>query len=293
MKGSDNLKIINKSIFCIVIIMTISIITMTSNISFHNRANAATAEVAVETGGTFTDSGIIVIQNGVIINYEKLYSYGVTDADIAQWQATAAANGVNNSSSTLNMETQDNTSSTSESNNSANSTESTETTNTSSISSQTVTYTDEEIEAAWEETNRVESTCTEDGYVEYKNTLTGDTKTDTLELAEHDYVETERVESTCTEDGTVTKVCSVCGDAYTEIIPATGHTKDNWVITKESGLFSEGLKQEVCPICGEVLAEQTVPQICPLPLYVVIILVVAIVTLVTVALYKFKRKQNK
>ena len=36
--------------------------------------------------------------------------------------------------------------------------------------------TQEEIDAAWEETERVEATCTEDGKIVYTNSITGDTK---------------------------------------------------------------------------------------------------------------------
>jgi len=71
-----------------------------------------------------------------------------------------------------------------------------------------------------------------------------------LELAKHQYVEAERIEPTCTEDGSVTYTCSVCGNTYDETISATGHSYE-WVTTKEAGLFTDGLEEEVCSICGE------------------------------------------
>ena len=44
---------------------------------------------------------------------------------------------------------------------------------------------------------------------------------------EHDYHETQRVEPTCTEDGYIQHTCD-CGDSYREPLPATGHTWGEW-----------------------------------------------------------------
>lgn len=44
---------------------------------------------------------------------------------------------------------------------------------------------------------------------------------------EHNYRETNRVEPTCTEDGYIEYACD-CGDTYREPIPATGHTWGEW-----------------------------------------------------------------
>ena len=43
------------------------------------------------------------------------------------------------------------------------------------------------------------------------------------EVGEHDWVETERVDATCTEDGYVTYECSKCGETKTVILKALGH----------------------------------------------------------------------
>lgn len=44
---------------------------------------------------------------------------------------------------------------------------------------------------------------------------------------EHAYHETQRVEPTCTEDGYIQHTCD-CGDTYREPLPATGHTWGEW-----------------------------------------------------------------
>ena len=44
---------------------------------------------------------------------------------------------------------------------------------------------------------------------------------------EHAYLETQRVEPTCTEDGYIQHTCD-CGDTYREPLPATGHTWGEW-----------------------------------------------------------------
>lgn len=44
---------------------------------------------------------------------------------------------------------------------------------------------------------------------------------------EHAYHETQRVDPTCTEDGYIQHTCD-CGDSYREPIPATGHTWGEW-----------------------------------------------------------------
>lgn len=44
---------------------------------------------------------------------------------------------------------------------------------------------------------------------------------------EHAYHETQRVDPTCTEDGYIQHTCD-CGDSYREPLPATGHTWGEW-----------------------------------------------------------------
>ncbi len=152
--------------------------------------------------------------------------------------------------------------------------------------------TQEEIDAAWEETERVEATCTEDGKIVYTNSITGDTKEESIPTTGHDYEVTDTTEAACTEDGKNTYTCKVCGDAYEEAIPATGHTEGEWKVTKEAGLFSTGSKEVTCEKCGEVLDTAEIPQTCPLPLAAVIGIVVAVVVIIGVIVVLVRRRKN-
>lgn len=152
--------------------------------------------------------------------------------------------------------------------------------------------TQEEIDAAWEETERVEATCIEDGKIVYTNSITGDVKEESIPAAGHDYEVTDTTEAACTEDGKNTYTCKVCGDAYEEAIPATGHTEGEWKVTKEAGLFSTGSKEVTCEKCGEILDTEEIPQTCPLPLAAVIGIVVAVVVIIGVIVVLVRRRKN-
>ena len=76
-------------------------------------------------------------------------------------------------------------------------------------------------------------TCTEQGYTTYTCACGDSYVADYVDALGHNHVETERVEATCTENGSITYTCE-CGDTYTEVIEATGHD------------FVDG----VCSVCG-------------------------------------------
>ena len=164
------------------------------------------------------------------------------------------------------------------------STPSTGSSNTSSSQTpakSTPSYTKEQIEAAWEETERVEATCGADGSVSYKNSLTGKTKTEKIPATGlHTFEVTEHVDATCVADGHETRTCSVCGENQTEVIPSTGHKEGNPVVTKKAGWFSEGELTVCCEVCGTVLSTEVIPQTCPLALWQIIVIAIGIVILV-------------
>lgn len=223
----------------------------------------STIEAAIETGGTYTDSGKTIIQNGKIIDYNYLYENGITDSDIAQWQASA------NSNTSDNLNNGNNETTSTKEQNAAQMNDTTEQ-QTSNKGDEKVSYTEEEIEAAWTEIERIKPTCIETGYVTYSNTLTGETKTEELPLADHKYAEKERKEATCTEAGSVTYTCEICGDTYSEEIPALGHEYE-WVTTKEASFFTLGEEQYVCKNCGDVSKTREISATCPIPLIGIII----------------------
>lgn len=154
------------------------------------------------------------------------------------------------------------------------------------------TYTQEQIDAAWEEAERTESTCVVAGSVVYKNSLTGATKTEELPLIEHDYQETENVAPTCTEDGHITKTCTGCGDVQTETIKATGHQAGEAIVATPAGWFSEGESVVNCTVCGEELSSEVIPQTSPLPLAAVIGIAVAVVALIAGVVFAVVRKKK-
>ena len=51
-----------------------------------------------------------------------------------------------------------------------------------------------------------------------------------LDTCKHEYTEIERVEPTCTTDGYVTKVCGLCEKVKTTKLPALGHTAGEWTV---------------------------------------------------------------
>ncbi len=118
---------------------------------------------------------------------------------------------------------------------------------------ETPSYTNEQIEAAWEETGRVEATCGEDGSVSYKNSLTGKTKSEKIPATGlHTYEVTEHVDATCIADGYETRTCTVCGEVQTEVIPSSGKEHSYELTEKvEPTCTEEGREVYVCSICGD------------------------------------------
>jgi len=77
----------------------------------------------------------------------------------------------------------------------------------------------------------------------------------------HTWVLTE-VSATCTTSGSSVEECS-CGEQqnFTEI-PATGHITEKKV-TKEATVDEEGMWEEVCTVCGDVISTGTIDKLVP------------------------------
>ncbi|MBE6021807.1 MAG: hypothetical protein E7231_01080 [Cellulosilyticum sp.] len=299
MKMINNKIHVKQNTILLIVILLLSVLTIFYNnivcdLTYgQKRAIIINAQAAVESKGSCTASlgdgngEVVVVQNGEIVNKEILYMCGASDSDFAQWGATA-----NNEQSTASVSeisnSESDTSSTepkSDTSDKSSSTANTKQTPNSSMG----TYTEEEIDKAWEEENRLESTCTKIGQVYYTNSITGETKTEELPLADHKYAETERKEATCTEAGAITYACEVCGDTYTEEIPALGHEYE-WSTTKEATLFASGEEKYICRNCGDVSETREIPATCPIPIAGIVGIVIISICLVGGIIIKKKKE---
>lgn len=87
---------------------------------------------------------------------------------------------------------------------------------------------------------------------------------------DHNFVESERVEATCVDDGYVKYVCSECNQEKTEVLKATGiHTPGEKEVIwhkhptcTETGQYSSYIR---CEVCGELLEGSSESVVSPLP----------------------------
>ena len=82
----------------------------------------------------------------------------------------------------------------------------------------------DKYEAAWKETEKVESECDKEGHVKYVNDLTGEVKEETLVALGHAYQVSSEALPTCTETGSITSVCATCNVETIEEVAPLGHT---------------------------------------------------------------------
>jgi len=111
----------------------------------------------------------------------------------------------------------------------------------------------EKYEAAWNETERIESKCEVAGSVTYTNALTKETKKEVLEALKHEYELKNEIASTCTSSGEKNYICYLCGKENKEIISATGHIHGTSHITKKETIFMTEATETRCVLCDEVV----------------------------------------
>lgn len=102
--------------------------------------------------------------------------------------------------------------------------------------------------------------------------------------------ETDRLEPTCTEDGYIVKTNSYSKLEETTTLSATGHDDGEWETVEKPGLFSKGLKQRLCTIDGAVLEEKEINQLITLPVGIGIIATFGAIAGGTVFFVKKRRK---
>ena len=68
--------------------------------------------------------------------------------------------------------------------------------------------------------------------------------------------------ATCTAEGLKTMYCPVCEREFTEIIPAAGHSWNDWTVTAPATYFAAGVKTRTCADCPARETE-TIPMLTP------------------------------
>ncbi|MBO4359603.1 MAG: DUF4430 domain-containing protein [Eubacteriaceae bacterium] len=104
---------------------------------------------------------------------------------------------------------------------------------------------------------RVEPTCTTEGYVINECTVCGEQKKEVLPVIPHKGEEQSRQEPTCEEEGWSECICDMCGETYREVLPAAGHEWEETGVTEATCLV-DGHTDYVCAKCGEEKSE-TIP----------------------------------
>lgn len=82
-----------------------------------------------------------------------------------------------------------------------------------------------------------------------------------IQPCEHQYVLTDSKESTCTEAGYDTYTCEECGKSYTEERKLLDHEAGDWETVSEATEAEEGKSVLKCKVCGQVIAEKTIPKL--------------------------------
>ncbi|MBR1624524.1 MAG: hypothetical protein IJ676_02155, partial [Clostridia bacterium] len=112
---------------------------------------------------------------------------------------------------------------------------------------------------------KIDPTCTEDGYSVYHCSRCEETMQD-------DYVSALGhtpggawivvTEPTCTAEGVQHRLCTVCGEeAEVGTIPALGHIAGEWEVTVPATCTEKGMKHKVCSVCGEESETEEIPAL--------------------------------
>jgi len=106
-----------------------------------------------------------------------------------------------------------------------------------------------------------QATCTASGIKTYTCSKCGDSYTETIPALGHNYT-TKTIAPTCTEKGYTLHTCTRCGNSYKDnYVSAKGHTPGDWEIISKPTYDEEGLKIQVCEVCGEELDTDIIPML--------------------------------
>ena len=107
------------------------------------------------------------------------------------------------------------------------------------------------------------ATCTKNGKETFTCKKCGYSYSTELDKLGHKYVTDAAKAATCTEDGlTKGKYCAVCNKVQTEqsVIPATGHSWDDGVVTKQPKEGVDGEERLTCTVCQATMTKTIIAQ---------------------------------
>lgn len=117
----------------------------------------------------------------------------------------------------------------------------------------------EECVHSWNEANRVDATCLEDGRIDYVCVHCGEQKQEGLSHFGHNYGSwVTVVEPTEETEGQRKQTCSNCGDEITETIEKLEHVHNYSYTTVEETCTTDGYKIYTCE-CGDTYNDNFVP----------------------------------
>ncbi len=108
---------------------------------------------------------------------------------------------------------------------------------------------------SYEVTSTVATTCDQDGQTTSICIICGHTKTETVPTEGHSYEILSETAPNCTWTGLTQYTCTICGHTKDEVIPATGHSYDDGAITTPATCVSKGVRVYTCTVCGSTKVE--------------------------------------
>ena len=80
-----------------------------------------------------------------------------------------------------------------------------------------------------------------------------------VRVVEHKYQWIFLQSATCVDDGLKQEVCVICGDRLMPItIAALGHASSDWIVTCDATCTANGSKHKECALCGEIVETATI-----------------------------------
>ncbi len=101
-------------------------------------------------------------------------------------------------------------------------------------------------------TKVVKATCIAKGYTIHKCDCGYEYRDTYTPLVDHYFKVDERVDPTCTKDGYEKKTCKICGESITDRLSALEHQFTKWVETKHPACAEDGESKRQCTRCGHI-----------------------------------------